>query len=66
MSDNISLLRGQVSRVKYWISNLAIFSPLKISVSIKAKCSDRFKDLHRLKLLTNFDVNLTSLAGVMN
>ena len=31
------------------------------------KSSDRFKDPHKLKLLTNFDVNLTSTPdGVMN
>ena len=31
------------------------------------KSSDHFKDLHRMKLLTNFDISLTSfLGGDMN
>ena len=33
------------------------------STQCKGKSSDRFKDLHKLKLLTNFDVNLTSFLG---
>ena len=35
----------------------------RISTSCKEKSSDHFKDLHRLKLLTNFDINLTSFLG---
>ena len=35
--------------------------------AFKEKCSDYLKDLHKLKPLTNFDVNLTTfLGGVMN
>ena len=34
-----------------------------ISTPPEEKCSDHFKDLHKLKLLINFDVNLTSSAG---
>ena len=31
------------------------------------KFSDHFKDLHKMELLTNFDISLTSfLGGVMN
>ena len=31
------------------------------------KSSDHFKDLHKIELLTNFDISLTSfLGGVMN
>ena len=31
------------------------------------KSSDHFKDLHKMELLTNFDISLTSfLGGVMN
>ena len=32
----------------------------------KEKSSDHYKDLHKLKLLTNFNVNLTSFLGVTN
>ena len=35
----------------------------RISTPFKEKSSDEFKDLYKLKLLTNFDVNLTSLLG---
>ena len=31
------------------------------------KSSDHFKDIHKMELLTNFDINLTSFLGeVMN
>ena len=33
------------------------------STPFKEKSSDHFKDVHKLKLLTNFDVNLTSFLG---
>ena len=33
------------------------------STKFKEKFSDNFKELHKLKLLTNFDVNLTSFLG---
>ena len=37
------------------------------STSFEEKSSDHFKDLHKMGLLTNFDISLTSfLAGVMN
>ena len=37
------------------------------SAQSKRKFSDHFKNLHKLKFLTNFDVNLTSfLGGVIN
>ena len=35
----------------------------RISTSFKEKSSDHFKDLHKLNLLTKFDVNLTSSQG---
>ena len=35
------------------------------STRVNKKSSDHFKDLHNLKLLTNFDVNLTSSPGVV-
>ena len=39
----------------------------RASTTFKKKSSDHFKDLHKLKLLTNFDVNITSfLGGVSN
>ena len=39
----------------------------RTSTPFKEKSSDNFKDLHKMELLTNFDVNLTSfLGGVMN
>ena len=31
--------------------------------SISTKSSDRFRGLHKLKLMTNFDVNLASSPG---
>ena len=37
------------------------------STPFEEKSSDHFKDLHKLELLTNFDIILTSsLEGVMN
>ena len=37
------------------------------SIPLMEKSSDHFKDLHKLKLLTNFDVDLTSfLGGIIN
>ena len=32
----------------------------------KEKFSDHFKDLHKVKLLTNLDINLTSFPGGVN
>ena len=44
-----------------------ILHDFRASIPFKEKSSDHFKDLHKLKLLTNFDVNLTSsLGGVAN
>ena len=37
------------------------------STPFKEKSSGHFKDLHKMELLTNFDISLTSfLGGVMN
>ena len=37
------------------------------STPFEEKSSDHFKDLHKMELLTNFDISLTSfLGGVMN
>ena len=37
------------------------------SAPFEEKCSDHFKDLHKMELLTNFDISLTSFLGeVMN
>ena len=37
------------------------------STLFEENSSDRFKDLHKMGLLTNFDISLTSfLGGVMN
>ena len=37
------------------------------STSFEEKSFNHFKDLHKMELLTNFDVSLTSfLEGVMN
>ena len=39
----------------------------RTSAPFKEKSSDPFKGLHKLKLLTNFDINLMSYSeGVMN
>ena len=39
----------------------------RTSTPFKEKFSDHIKDVHELKLLTNFDANLVSfLGGVMN
>ena len=40
-----------------------IFHVFITSILFKEKLSDDFKDLDKLKLLTNFHVNLTSLLG---
>ena len=37
------------------------------STPVEEKSSDHFKDLHKMELLTNFDIRLTSFLGeVMN
>ena len=41
--------------MKYYISHV-----LKIPTSLEGKPPDHFNDFHKLKLLTSFDVNLTS------
>ena len=44
-----------------------ILHHIETSSPFKGKFSDHFKDLHKLKLLRHFDVNLTSfLGGVKN
>ena len=44
-----------------------ILQVFKISIEFVKKSSDHFKDIYKLKLLTNFDVNMTSfLNGVPN
>ena len=44
-----------------------ILHDFRTSTPVKEKSSDHFKDLQTLKLLANFDVNLTvSPRGVMN
>ena len=44
-----------------------ILHDFRASAPFKEKSSDHLKDLNKLKLLTNSDVNLTSfLGGVMN
>ena len=35
----------------------------RTSTAFKEKSSDHFKDIYRLKLQTNFDVNMTSFLG---
>ena len=40
-----------------------ILQDFTTSILFKEKSSDYFKDLHKLKLFTNFDVNLTSFPG---
>ena len=40
-----------------------ILHVFRTSNSFKEKRSDHFKDLHKLKLLINFDVNLTLFPG---
>ena len=48
--------------MKYHISHV-----FRISAVFKKKSSDHFKDIYKLKLSTNFDVNMTSfLGGVPN
>ena len=40
-----------------------ILHDFRISTPFEEKSSDHFKDLHKLKLLTNFDVDLISSPG---
>ena len=46
------------SDMKYHI--LHVF---RTTTHFKEKSSDHFKDIYKLKLLTNFDVNMTSFVG---
>ena len=44
-----------------------ILQVFKTSIEYKKKSSDHFKDIYKLKLLTSFDVRMTSfLKGVPN
>ena len=44
-----------------------ILHDFRTSTPFKKTSSDHFKNVYKLKLLTNFDVNLTSfLGGVIN
>ena len=44
-----------------------VFHYFTTSTSFEEKSSDHFKDLHKMELLTRFDISLTSfLGGVMN
>ena len=44
-----------------------ILHDFRTSAPFEEKSSDHFKDLHKLKVLETFDVNLTSSpGGVMN
>ena len=44
-----------------------ILHDFKTSTPFEEKSSDHFKDLHKMELLTNFDISLTSFLGeVMN
>ena len=44
-----------------------IFHVLKTSIKFIKNSSDHFKNIYKLKLLTSFDVNMTSfLKGVPN
>ena len=40
-----------------------ILHVFRTSTAFKGKCFDHFKDIYKLKLLTNFDVSLTSFLG---
>ena len=44
-----------------------ILQVFETSIEFRKKSSDHFKDIYKLKLLTSFDVNMTSfLKGVPN
>ena len=44
-----------------------VFHDFITSTPFEEKSSDHFKDLHRMELLKNFDISLTSfLGGVIN
>ena len=44
-----------------------VFNDFITSTPFEKKSSDYFKDLHKMKLFTNFDISLTSfLGGVIN
>ena len=44
-----------------------VLHDFRTSTPFEQKSSDHFKDLHKMELLTNFDISLTSfLRGVMN
>ena len=43
-----------------------ILHDFRTSTPFWEKSSDHFKNLHKLKLMTNFDFNLTSFLGVIS
>ena len=62
LAINVQVREGLKFDMKYHI-----FLDFRTSTPFKGKSSDHFKDPHKLKLLTNFDVNLTSSpGGIMN
>ena len=63
MSDNFDqkLMLFETAKI-----SSVIFHDFRTLLHFEEKSSDHFKDLYKLKLLTNFDVNLTSSSGVVN
>ena len=58
------LLKGQ--RLEFDMT-YHILHDFRISTPFKGKSSDHLKDLHKLKLMTNFGVSMmSSPGGVMN
>ena len=43
--------------------NYHILNVFRISTAFMEKSSDHFEDIYKLKLFTNFSVNLTSFLG---
>ena len=63
MGQQLSRRHGYYGQGLEFDMKYDILQDFRPSTPFKEKFSDYFKDLHKLKLLTNFDFNLTSLLG---
>ena len=58
-------IKVRVCHVKFVMKHY-IMRVFRASTPFKEKSSNRFRDFHKLKLLTNFDVNLITSQGRVN
>ena len=62
LNSNSEYLRSALQFIMKYVLQFAFF---RTPARFKEKLSDRFKSVCKLRLLTNFDVNITSSSGVV-